>query len=91
MKARRSGWTFGRAKTFVAVLAAALVVASPRVALACPVCFGENDSPLASAMNLGIFAMLAVVAGVLTAFASFFIYLIRRQRLVARQAEGTAR
>ena len=72
------------------VLMLLFVLAAPRLALACPVCFGENDSPLASAMNLGIFAMLVVVAGVLAAFASFFIYLMRRQRLVAQQSEGTA-
>jgi maltodextrin utilization protein YvdJ len=67
-----------------------LLVAVPRAALACPVCFGQNDSPLAKAMNLGIIAMLVVVAGVLAAFASFFIYLMRRAKLVARQSEGTA-
>jgi hypothetical protein len=54
------------------------LVAAPRVALACPVCFGQNDSPLAVAMNQGILMMLGVVAVVLGAFASFFIVLIRR-------------
>lgn len=54
---------------------------APRVALACPVCFGQSDSPLAKAMNLGILAMLVVVAGMLASFASFFIYLSRRARL----------
>ena len=73
------------------VLVALTIVAVPRAALACPVCFGQNDSPLAQAMNMGIFFMLIVVAGVLAAFASFFIYLSRRARLVAQQAEGTAR
>jgi len=69
----------------------ALVLAAPRLALACPVCFGQNDSPLANAMNLGILAMLIVVVGVLAGFASFFIYLMRRARMVARQSsEGTA-
>jgi hypothetical protein len=66
------------------------VLAAPRAALACPVCFGQNDSPLAQAMNSGIIFMLVVVAGVLAAFASFFIYLMRRARLVARQSEGSA-
>ena len=60
-----------------------LVVAVPRVAFACPVCFGQNDSPMAIATNLGIMAMLVVVAGMLTSFAAFFIYLNRRARLVA--------
>jgi hypothetical protein len=57
-------------------------VAAPRAALACPVCFGNSDSPMAAATNTGIFAMLIVVVGVLGGFASFFIYLMRRARLV---------
>jgi maltodextrin utilization protein YvdJ len=66
-------------------------MAASRAALACPVCFGQNDSPLAAAMNLGIIAMLVVVVGVLAAFASFFIYLMRRARMVAQQSEGIVR
>ena len=66
------------------------MLAAPRVALACPVCFGDNDSPMAVAMNLGIFAMLIVVAGVLGAFATFFIYLIRRANRLERSAEARA-
>ena len=34
-------------------------------------------------MNLGIFAMLVITVGVLVAFASFFIHLMRRARLAA--------
>jgi hypothetical protein len=64
------------------------LLAAPRVALACPVCFGDSNAPMAVAMNMGIIAMLIVVAGVLGAFASFFIYLIRRAKRVAEQ-EGT--
>lgn len=59
----------------------ALLVLAPKVAFACPVCFGQSDSPLARAMNLGILAMLVVVAGILTGFASFIVYLMRRARL----------
>jgi hypothetical protein len=66
-----------------------LMFAAPRAALACPVCFGNSDSPLAIATNMGIIAMLVVVAGVLGGFATFFIYLSRRARRVAAQ-EGTA-
>ena len=67
----------------------ALMLAAPRAAFACPVCFGQNDSPMAVAVNMGIIAMLVVVAGVLGAFASFFIYLMRRAKRVAAQ-EGIA-
>lgn len=73
------------------LMAIAFVLAAPRAALACPVCFGQNDSPMAIAMNMGIIAMLAVVVGVLVAFASFFIHLMRRAKLVAlKDSEGTA-
>src|SRR5207248_2311560 len=41
-------------RTRRAALITALAVAVPRAALACPVCFGQNDSPLAAAMNQGI-------------------------------------
>ena len=59
------------------------LLAAPRAALACPVCFGNSDSPLAIATNMGIVAMLIVVAGMIGAFATFFIYLNRRARRVA--------
>jgi len=65
------------------------LLAAPRAALACPVCFGNSDSPLAIATNMGIIAMLIVVAGVLGGFATFFIYLNRRAKRVAAQ-ERTA-
>jgi hypothetical protein len=63
-----------------------VLAAVPRLALACPVGFGDNDSPMALAMNKGILAMLIVVAGVLGAFATFFIYLIRRASQIERSA-----
>ena len=65
-----------------------VLLMAPRAALACPVCFGQSDSPLAKAMNLGILAMLVVVAGVLASFATFFIYLSRRARLADQLATG---
>ena len=65
-----------------------VMLAAPRAAFACPVCFGDSNAPMAVAMNMGILAMLIVVAGVLGGFATFFIYLIRRARRVAEQ-EGT--
>jgi len=73
-------------------LVCCLIVTAPRAAMACPVCFGQNDSPMAIATNMGIIAMLVVVVGVLGAFASFFIYLMRRAKLVAAKetSEGTA-
>ena len=69
-----------------------IALAAPKVALACPVCFGNSDAPMAKATNLGILAMLVVVAGMLASFAAFFIYLNRRARMIAEsnEAKGTA-
>jgi hypothetical protein len=63
-------------------LGIAIVAFSPRVAFACPVCFGENDSPLALGINYGILAMLGIIVGLWVAFGSFFLYLRRRARMV---------
>jgi len=60
-------------------------VAAPRAALACPVCFGNSDSPMAIATNMGIIAMIVVVVGMIGAFATFFVYLNRRAKRVAAQ------
>lgn len=59
------------------------------VVLACSVCFGQSDSPLAQGTNMAIFFMLGVTAVMLAAFASFFIYLIRRKRLFADDGVDT--
>ena len=68
-----------------------LMLGAPRAALACPVCFGNSDAPMAVATNTGIIFMLGIVAVMLTAFASFFIYLIRRaNRLAAEAAQADA-
>ena len=75
--ARRSAST-----TLVGVVVASVLILAPRAAFACPVCFGENDSPLALGINYGILAMLGIIGGLWVAFGSFFIYLRRRARLV---------
>jgi hypothetical protein len=63
------------------LMVALSVTTAPRTALACSVCFGQSDSPMAAGINLGIFVMIGVTGTVLAAFASFFIYLMRRSRL----------
>jgi hypothetical protein len=65
-----------------------MTLAVPRIVFACPVCFGQSDSPMASATNAGIWLMLSVVAVMLSGFASFFIYLSRRMKRLQRLAES---
>ena len=55
--------------------------------MACPVCFGDANAPMTVATNNGIWFMLAIVGVMLSAFASFFIYLIRRAKRAAESAD----
>jgi hypothetical protein len=71
------------------ILTTAVVLGVPRAVLACPVCFGQTDSPLASATNMGIIVMLGVIGSVLAGFAAFIVHLNRRARLVANGTAST--
>ena len=63
-------------------LATFALLAVPRLALACPVCFGGPDSPQTRAAQMGILALLVVTVGMLASIAGFFfVYLRRRIRL----------
>jgi hypothetical protein len=64
-------------------------LAVPRAALACAVCFGASDAPMAKATNMGIFMMLGVVVGMLACFAAFFVHLNRRARLAEQAGART--
>jgi hypothetical protein len=66
-------------KALLMMTSALLVFAQP--AFACPVCFGAPDSPQVRGMQMGILALLGVTVAVLGAFAGFFLYLRRRQKV----------
>lgn len=62
-------------------LATFALLAVPRLALACPVCFGSADSAQTKSAQAGILALLAVTVVMLSSIAGFFfIYLRRRIR-----------
>ena len=61
-------------------------VALPTAALACPVCFGQSDSPMAWGTRMGVFFMLGVTVSVLAGFAGFFVHLMRLAKLVERNS-----
>jgi hypothetical protein len=58
--------------------------------IACPVCFGASDAPMAIATNMGIFLMLGVVVVMLAGFAGFFVYLNRRAKALANDGPAEA-
>jgi hypothetical protein len=51
--------------------------------MACPVCFGGEDTPMRESLNAGIGVLMGVTTIVLAAFARFIVVLARR----AREAE----
>ncbi len=73
----------------IAAMCTALV-AAPRAALACPVCFGLSDGPIAQAMNAGIVFMLAIVSVVLVGFASFIVHLVRQAKRAGEREAAEA-
>ena len=60
----------------------AVILMTPRLTWACPLCFGDPNSPMAIGASWGILLLFGVTAGVLSAFAGFFLYLMKRSRLV---------
>jgi hypothetical protein len=71
----------------LAGLFAAVLVSAPRAALACPVCFGALEGPVADGTNKAVLALLGVTVAVLASFGGFFIYLIRRGQAMPIPAE----
>lgn len=60
-----------------------LTVASAANLLACPVCFGAEESGLIDGAKLGVAALLAITLVVQGGFAGFFLYLRRRAKRMA--------
>jgi hypothetical protein len=75
---------------YVATTIAAAVALAPESVLACPVCFGALDGPLADGANQAVLALLGVTISVLAGFATFFIYLVRRARAIEKAAGPVA-
>jgi maltodextrin utilization protein YvdJ len=48
--------------------------------MACPVCFGGEDTMMRESLNAGIGVLMGVTVIVLAAFARFFVVLARRSR-----------
>jgi len=54
--------------------------------LACSVCYGQSDSPMARGMNWGILSLLGVIGGVLAGVTLFFVHVGRRSAAIAQTA-----
>jgi len=57
-----------------------LMFGSSASLLACPLCFGAEETPLIDGAKLGVMVMLGVLFVVQGAFVAFFLYLRKRAR-----------
>lgn len=65
-----------------ATVLAVLLFGSSSV-LACPVCFGAEETSMIDGARLGVLVMLAILFAVQGAFVGFFLHLRRRARRIA--------
>jgi hypothetical protein len=61
----------------------AVMIGGSSSLLACPVCFGAEETSMIDGAKLGVLVMLAVLFAVQGAFIGFFLYLRNRAKRVA--------
>lgn len=70
------------ARQALATVATVIIGGSASV-LACPMCYGAQETTLVGGTKLGIIVLLAVTLTVQGAFLAFFLYLRRRAKRIA--------
>ena len=76
-----------RAIMLVATFAIVTVCAA-QPAMACPVCFGATDSPMAEGVNNGILVLLGVIGSVQVGFVALFVGIRRRGNHLEKNEES---
>jgi len=66
-----------------AMTAAFVVLGGGSSVLACPVCFGADETSMIDGARLGVLVMLAILFAVQGGFVAFFLYLRRRAKRIA--------
>jgi hypothetical protein len=73
MKAIRRGLT----------TAAAVMIGGGSTVLACPMCFGAEETSMIDGTKLGVLVLLAITLAVQGGFVGFFLYLRKRAKRIA--------
>ena len=63
--------------------AAAVMIGGGSSVLACPVCFGAEETSMVQGTKLGVLVMLAILFVVQGGFVGFFLYLRKRAKRIA--------
>ncbi|HEU5124087.1 MAG TPA: hypothetical protein VFW05_08500 [Verrucomicrobiae bacterium] len=66
-------------------LALLLAAINPARALACAVCYGESDAPMARGVTYAILALAGVIAGVLSGVVVFFVHMKRKSSALSQE------
>ena len=74
--------SFSALRLIVATMAFLMIGGSASV-LACPVCFGAEESPLIDGAKLGVMVLVVITLAVQGGFVGFFLYLRKRAKQVA--------
>jgi hypothetical protein len=61
----------------------AVVIGGRSSVLACPMCFGAEETSMIDGAKLGVLVMLAITLAVQGGFVGFFIYLRKRAKRIA--------
>jgi heme/copper-type cytochrome/quinol oxidase subunit 2 len=65
------------------IMTVVMLVAGSSTVLACPVCFGAEETSMIDGAKLGVFVMLAITLAVQGGFVGFFLYLRKRAKRIA--------
>jgi len=65
-----------------------LLLADSNPLLACSVCFGDPDSPIAKGAVAGVVVLVGIVGFVLTCIAGTGLFWLHRSRVLARHADS---
>ena len=65
------------------VTAAALMIGGGSSVLACPQCFGADETSMVDGTKLGVLVLLAITLVVQGGFVGFFLYLRKRAKRIA--------
>ena len=82
MTLRLASLAQGRTRLWLATAVFVAVAGSTRL-LACPVCFGAEETSMIDGAKLGVLVMLAILFAVQGGFVGFFLYLRRRAKRIA--------
>ena len=63
--------------------AVAMIIGGSSSVLACPMCFGAEETSMVDGTKLGIFVLLAITLAVQGGFVGFFLYLRKRAKRIA--------